>query len=260
MSGLKALQDDFKRHVMHGDEDIAAQVVGTATLSNDLRLGIYRHAYRARLEEALASDYEMLRKLVGEPAFSTTCQDYIDAFPSRYASLRWFGQDFPPWLGYAPDKGSHDWYAEMAQLEWSFIGAFDAADAEALTEADAAAIPPEAWPGLRMEFHPAVRLVPLWWNTVARWRAAKEDGTPPEPVRLPQASDCLLWRQHLMTQYRSLEADEALLLRAALEGADFATLCGTLAEEMTDQELVPMTAAGYLKTWLVAGMITAFHY
>jgi hypothetical protein len=260
MPSLKELQHSFKRHLMSDDEAIARHVVGTATLSNELRLGIYRHAYRARLEEALASDYEMLRKLVGEEAFSVTCQDYIDTFPSRYFSLRWFGQDFPQWLGYAPEAGSHDWYAEMAQLEWSFVGAFDAADVDSLSEADMAAVPPEAWPALRLGFHPSVRLLPLWWNTLARWRAAKEASTPPEPLRLPQPGDCLLWRQQLTTRYRSLQADEALLLRAALAGADFAALCGALAEEMEEQELVPMQAAGFLKTWLAAGMITDLHY
>jgi len=58
-----------------------------------------------------------------------------------------------------------------------------------------------------------------------------------------------------MTQYRSMEADEAVALQAVLAGANFSELCGALADEIQDQEMVPMKAAGFLKTWLAAGMI-----
>ena len=212
-----------------------------------------------RLEEALESDYEILKQLLGEEVFSEACMAYIQQYPSRYYSLRWFGRDFPVFLGYQAESGEHHWPAEIAQLEWSFIGAFDAADAVSLTEADAAAIPPEAWPELRMQFHPSVRTLSIWWNTLARWRAAKNAQPIPEPARLPEPAQCLLWRHELMTQYRSMEADEAIAIQSALAGASFSEICGALAEEMQDQEMVPMQAAGFLKTWLAAGMITVFN-
>jgi len=74
----------------------------------------------------------------------------------------------------------------MAQLEWSFVGAFAAADAEAATEADAAAIAPEAWAELTIRFHPSVRTMAIWWNTLTRWRMSKNAETVPEPVRLAE--------------------------------------------------------------------------
>jgi len=255
---LKELQATFKQHLMQDDGAIARHVVGTETLSNELRLSIYSHAYRARLEEALATDYDMLRKLVGENAFSTACQDYIDAFPSTYTSLRWFGQHFAKLLAYDAEQGSHDWFAEMAQLEWSFTMAFDAADAESVMEADVAAIPIDAWPSLVIEFHPSVRLMPIWWNTLGRWRAAKNDESVAEPQRLSESADCLLWREQLTTRYRSLASGEAVALRAALAGKEFSDICGALAEQLRDQESVPMKTAGYLKTWLAAGMVVGF--
>lgn len=148
----------------------------------------------------------------------------------------------------------------MAQLEWNFVGAFDAANAVAMTEADVAAIPPEAWSNLCMTFHPSVRMFTIWWNTLVRWRAAKDSEVVPEPVRLSEPAQCLLWRNDLMTRYRSVEADEAIALQAALAGANFPEVCGALAEEMQDQEMVPMKAAGFLKTWLSMGMISGFVY
>ncbi|WP_455198093.1 hypothetical protein, partial [Kaarinaea lacus] len=74
-----------------------------------------------------------------------------------------------------------------------------------------------------------------------------------------QYSYCLMWRKDLVTQYRSIEADEAIALSAALSGANFSDICGSLADELDDQEQVPIKAAGYLKGWLVSGMLTRLH-
>jgi hypothetical protein len=256
---LKELQDAFKRNVLSGDETFAQYINSTESASSDLRLDIYSNAYYARLEEALETDFEITKQLLGEDVFSEACMAYIHKYPSRYFSLRWFGQDFPKFLGYQADSGEHHWPAEMAQLEWSFTGAFDAADAEPATEADIAAIPPEAWAELRIGFHPSMCTFDIWWNTLARWRAAKNNEPVPEAKRLAQPAQCLLWRQDLLTQYRSMEADEAVAFQVALDGASFPELCGALAEEMQDQEQVPMRAAGFLKAWLAAGMITDFY-
>lgn len=258
MSSLKELQNAFKQNVLTGDEAFGKYIISTEAVSSDVRLAIYGNAYYSRLEEALESDYEILKQLLDEDVFEEVCLAYIHKYPSHYFSLRWFGQDFPGFLGYQPDTGEHHWPAEMAQLEWSFVGAFDAANATAATEADAAMLPPEAWATLKMSFHPSVRTIAIWWNTLARWRAAKNVETVPDAVRLSEPGQCILWRHELMTQYRSMEADEAVALQAALAGANFSELCGALAEEMQDQEMVPMKAAGFLKTWLAAGMITGF--
>jgi len=256
MPGLKELQNAFKRNVVNGDEEFGKYINSTEAVSGDVRLAIYGNAYFARLEEALESDYEILKQLLGDDVFSEVCMAYTHKYPSRYYSLRWFGQDFPAFLGYQPASGEHHWPAEMAQLEWSFVGAFDAADAVVATEANVTAIAPEAWAELTIQFHPSVRTMAIWWNTLPRWRAAKHAQTVPGPVRLPEPARCVLWRHELMTQYRSMATDEAVALQAALAGASFSGLCGALADEMQDQEMVPMKAAGFLKAWLAAGMIS----
>ena len=258
MLSLKEIQHAFTKNVMSDDQSITEHVIGTTMGSSELRMGIYGNAYRERLIEALANDYEMLEKLLGEDNFRIICTSYIKKYPSIYYSLRWFGKNFPDFLEYSPEKGHHDWEAEIAHLEWQFINAFDSANIETVTEADAASIPPEAWPTLSMDFHPSVKLLNLWWNTLDLWLAAKKDTQPPQPERLNQQSHCLMWRNNLMTQYRSLEADEAVALSSALAGANFSDICSALASEINDPEQVPMKAASFLKGWLAAGMLTQF--
>jgi len=256
MLSLKDIQDAFTNNILADDQSIVQHVVGTQKASSEVRLAIYANAYRERLIEALANDYEMLEKLIGEDNFRLMCTSYIDQYPSTYYSLRWFGKDLPEFLEYSPDKGQHDWEAELAQLEWQFIEAFDSENIETVSEANAAAIPPESWPTLSMVFHPSVKMLNLWWNTLDLWQAAKKDTQPPQPTRLSQQSHCLLWRDKLRTQYRSLEPDETVALSAALAGANFTEICTAIATEIDDQELVPMRAASFLKTWLAASMLT----
>lgn len=257
MHGLKELQAAFKRGVMQGDAGIIDVIADSQTASRELRLAVYEHAYRSRLVEALGTDCAMLQKLLGEAPFTALAQGYIDAHPSRFFSLRWFSGELARYLGYDAKQGGHGWEADMAQLELSFVDTFDAADGPVAGEAEAAAIAPEAWAGLRLDFHPSVQLISLHWNTLERWRAAKQDETVPAPRRLEQALKCLLWRQQLSTQYRSLQPLEAIALQAAMAGAGFAEICGVMADCLQDQQQVPMLVAAYLKSWLAAGLISA---
>jgi hypothetical protein len=53
MNALTRLQDDFQRRVLGGDAGILDAVVGNATADAAERVGVYVHAYSARLVEAL---------------------------------------------------------------------------------------------------------------------------------------------------------------------------------------------------------------
>jgi len=256
MPSLKEIQDAFTQNVLSDDPGIVEHIRGTKKASSELRLAIYSNAYRERLIEALGNDYEMLEKCLGEDNFRGLCTSYIEKYPSTYYSLRWFGRNFPAFLEYSPEQGFHRWEAELAQLEWQFIEAFDSANIDSISEADAAMVPPSAWPTLSLVFHPSVKLLTLWWNTLDIWRAAKKDQQPPQPERLSQQSHCLIWRDGLMTQYRSLEADEATSLSVAIHGDNFSEICSALATELHDQEQVPMRAASFLKGWMAASMLT----
>ena len=78
MLSLKDIQDAFTNNILADDQSIVQHVVGTQKASSEVRLAIYANAYRERLIEALANDYEMLEKLIGEDNFRLMCTSYID--------------------------------------------------------------------------------------------------------------------------------------------------------------------------------------
>ena len=82
------------------------------------------------------------------------------------------------------------------------------------------------------------------------------DETPPRPDGADHPVPWLLWRQNLQNYFRSMAADEAAALDAALRGVTFGEICEALAEWLPDEE-IPLRAASLLGTWADSGIIVA---
>jgi len=262
MPRLSEVQAEFARYVLTGGDRMVEHVLDDGGIGPELRLAVYANAYRARLVETLAKDFAALRHHLGEEEFEALAHDYMDIHPSRYFSLRWFGQALPAFIeGHAVGRASPA-LAELARLEWAFVDAFDAEDVACADEATAARVPPAAWPTLRIALHPSVQLVWHEWDILALWRGYRDERPPREPTRLEAPGCCLAWREGLDTRYRALAPDEAGGLRALAGGGDFSVLCEEVAaclpaDQAEDPQQAALRAATLLKTWLNAGLICA---
>lgn len=255
-SNLARLQRAFRRQLQDGDGDIADSIVDDPLVGSSRRLGIYQYAYFARLEEALAEDFPALHAVLGDQAFTELCREYSRCHPSSHPSLRWFGAQMAGFLSRSEPYRSYPLLSELARFEWLLIMAFDTEDAPVLGEADAARVPPQQWPGLRIALHPAVHSFSYRWNILPIWQACKAEAEVPEPVQLPGRLHGVIWREDSTTRYRSLEAEEYLMMQRAREGADFSALCEALSG-IVEPDQAPLSAAGILRTWLKHGMVTA---
>ncbi len=259
MPDLSGVQQRFVDWLLHTDPAFAGDVADDGRIPLETRLGIYRNAYALRLMEALMDAYPALHTLLGDARFEDLARAYIDAHPSSYRSIRWFGDRMAAFLRDRPPYREQPVLAEMAAFEWALRGAFDAADVRPLTRAALAGIPPEAWAGLRFVFHPSLARLDLGWNVPRLWRAidAGEAPVPPEAAEYPVG--WAIWRRDLRTWFRSLEVDEAWALDRMRAGAAFAEVCAGLAEWI-DEPYVPERAAGFVAQWLGDGLIvTADH-
>lgn len=235
------------------DAALQASLVASPTLSVEQGLAIYHHAYRARLLGVMREDFPALRYCLGDEAFARRVQAYLDAYPSRHFSLRWLGERFAGFLQQHLSAEHRAPLVELANLEWAFTLAFDAPPGEPLRLEQMAQLPAAEWPALQVQLLPCVQPLQLHYNSVALWQAAKAEGELPPSQRLAQPILCLLWRHQLISQYRSLTADEASALLGMCDGGwNFAELCAQLAEHT---ELAPARAAGWLKQWLSEGLL-----
>ncbi len=284
MSALTDLQSDFQSFLLDGNERMLSRVTGTAKVGAEQRLAIYYDAYRLRLLEALTSNYPVLRAWIGDEEFENAGIAYLTAHPSRHFSIRWFGHRLPEFLAATEPWSGTPFLAEIASLEWALSEVFDAENGTVMAVEDMARIPVDAWPDMRMQFHPAMQRLDLRWNVPIIWKAinrnidvekntvscrgetsatpatgnarqaeALHDIPTPEAGEYPQS--WLIWRQDLRTYFRSLPVDEAWALDAARSGESFAAICEGLCEWI-DAQNVALHAAGLIKLWITDGIVS----
>lgn len=255
MIGLAELQADFQAYLLDQPNAMTEHVNDTAKADAGLLLSVYRHAYEARLIEALGEDFDALKQLVGDQAFDAIARAYLVAHPSRHASLGPFGRHFADFLAAMPPWSGRPYLAELAGFEWALRRAFDAADAAPIAVDALAGVPGEAWPGLTFRLLPSFRRLDLAWTVPQAWQAVASgaDAILP-PVPCDPAVAWAVWRPALTTEFRSLEPDEADALDALARGEPFAALCERLCR-WVDAEAAPARAAGLLRGWIDQGMM-----
>jgi hypothetical protein len=213
------------------------------------RLAIYHRAYRARMHEALGEAYERTWTYIGDELFAQLAGAYLDAHPSTFTNLRWFGGDFPAFL--ARELPEHPYVAELAAFEWTLGLAFDAPDAAEAHIDTLRVLAPQDWAALRFDLHPSVNLLPMRYNGAALWQALGEQREPPAPEATDQT--WLVWRRALQPHFRSLDPFEAQALAALARGATFGEICEAVCGGV---DAVPRIAA-CLRDWLASGMLRA---
>lgn len=256
MSALSCTQASFQAYVLAGDDGIVTEIAGADDAFRRTRLEIYYNAYRLRLAEALATDYEILKTCVGDETFDAIVRDYIEARPSVYRNVRWFGGQLADFLHDEPRYAARPILADLARFEWTLGLAFDAAETAALRFEDIAAVPPEAWAGLRLTFHPALHVVDLRTNAVAVWNELKNANHGIAPESLPEPLRWAIWRKRLSPYFRSLEADEAWALDAMRDHLGFGEICAGLCQWLPEEQAAPRAAA-LLRGWVDEGWIAS---
>jgi len=253
MLELLPLQQRFLQWLMVGEPSLADDICDDGRVPLEVRLGIYRNAYQLRLIEALTDGFPALHTLLGDVRFESLARAYVDAHPSEYRSIRWFGDRMTEFLG-TEGYADQPLLSEMAAFEWALRGALDAADAQPLARSTLTALPTEDWARLRLDFHPSLTRLDLEWNVPQLWRAIDAEAEPIPAQRAEFPIPWMVWRKELSNWFRSLEVDEAWALDHMREGGDFSSLCAGLTEWI-DEANVPMRAAGFVATWLDEGLL-----
>jgi len=256
MNQLGRIQQNFQDRILFPqDTDSPAWISPTGRARPETQLGAYSYAYRARLTEVLASDYPAVHMAIGDDAFAELTAAYIRNYPSQYFSLRDFSRHMPQFMQLHRPVTDQQWLYELASFEWALCEAFDAADAPILTEIFLTGYATEDWPQLRFAVHPSLHRLDFNWNIPEMWQVLTSD-TPSEITALEgQPSAWLVWRDDLITRFRSLQQDELRAFDCLCAGDNFADICTALATQFAVEE-VPYRAVTLLKTWLAQGLIS----
>lgn len=253
---LSEIQAQLQAAILDGHEGILALLFDGAHASRTTLLGVYRHAYMARLTEVLMNDYPLLSSYVGDDFFRPLARSFIIAHPSRSQNVRWFGSAFPEFLAKHESASEHPHLSELADIERSVANAFDSPDAPLLSVGDLALYPPNDWERLTFVFHPSVAFLQTTTNAFDLWKALKENEPPPDVVHLSSREHVAVWRHGTTPNVRRISNEEAMLCQEMRQGVPFGGLCEMLATYNETGD-ISARAAGYLQTWLAGGMLSS---
>lgn len=261
-SSLAQLQQTFQSHVLNPEENASVQWISAkGRAAPEIQLSIYSHAYQARLIEVLSNDYPAVLRALGEEQFETLAKSYIKAHPSHYFSLSDFGKNLSPFiyqLTQLTDTVWHEmpWLTELALFEFTLGEAFNAADACIFTDHDMANVPAEVWAELNFILHPSVKRLSFNYNIVEIWQTLTDDTPQAIEAKKEEPNQWLIWREQLITQFRSMEVDEQLAFNTLYNRGDFTDICESLVT-LINEEDIPLHAASFLKTWINQGLISS---
>ncbi len=236
--------------------DVGAWVRGDARADAERRLEIYVSMYRARLVEALESQFPRLARRLGSEDFAALCRDYAGDVPSRHPSLRELGRALPAWL--AAKRPARPALAALAALEWARVDLHDQADEPVMTLEVLGEVPPEEFAALPLRLIAAHRFVEVDGGTEGLWDALGPETE--EPPRHPDgafagtAATLLVWRQGIAVYHRALGSSECAALGEAARGVPFGLVCDSLCAA-GDEETAAARGFGWLSTWIADGLL-----
>lgn len=257
---LADLQRAFQDYVLASSDAFTGQVRDTSKADRVTLLDVYRDGYALRLIEVLTIDFPGVLAMAGPEAFDILTRAYIASHPSRHPSVRWFGRQLADFLATTTPYDSTPALAEMARFEWALGEAFDSVDAEPVKAKAVMAVPPEAWETIAFEPLPSLRCLAFAHDVPSSWqrREEVEPGTL-EVTLLDAPVPWVIWRPERVSNFRSLEPDEAAMLGAMIERQPFPALCEALLPHVGEDQAAAR-AAGLLRAWVEEGMIGSFSH
>lgn len=250
VAGLAAMREEDPRLASMLEEMIESD----DRLSAVQRLDVYANMYFYRLLDSLKGDYPVLLAVLGEADFHNLITDYLLAHPSSHPSLRHVGHHLSACLRQHPLAGARPWLADLAELEWTLVDVFDAADTPVLGTADLERLAPEDWADARFAPGSSVRLLRLSWAVDDLWDRAQREELTGDPEG--EAIAVQVWRRDLRVYHRTLEPLERDCLTLLLAGQPFGAWCEH-ATESVGEEAAASRVVALLRRWLDEGVLSA---
>lgn len=230
----------------------ASFVRGDARASAAERVAVYAFMYRARLVEALESQFPRLAKWLGSAVFTELVHGYVDEHPSTRPSLRFLGAMLPDWLSRRhPELHA----ADLARLEWARADIFDARDESALGLESIRAWPQDHFAELPITLIAAHRLLRLDRGTAEVWRRVGDDRAAAEEQRRePGSESVLVWREGVSVFHRTVDEAERESLALAAAGTSLGRICESAGASADVHDAIGQ-AFGWVWSWANDGLL-----
>lgn len=248
-SRLNDLQSVFCKFLLRGlhEDQIAAQLRPPSKQQAVQRLDIYRNGYFTRLEKALAHDFPVSERILGQSRFARFAGDYVLAHPSESPSLRYLGHQFANWLKIHAGTT----IADLAAIEWAVMQVFDGPNVAPADLNCLQSFSPTDWPRLKVTLLPTLTLLQLSSDADRVWLAKGENielnTEPPRQLAIGRDED-------FRAVFIELDSDTFAVLTALANEPRLAIASEQLAETR-DPASVPQRIAQSLHQALACGWV-----
>lgn len=258
--------DEAQRLIGLGRDELETIVRRSRSLTASERIGIYAHAYYARLLECLGESFPVLRRVLGPELFEPIAFEYLQRHPSKSYTLDRLGDRFARFLEEhrAADAGEPpawpEMLADLARFEHAIARVFDGPGLEGeppLAVEDLQTLGAEGFAAARLVPAPSLRLLtfrfPLNDLYTAARRADEEDELQ---FPAPGIEHVALCRRDFVVRRYPLTPIEHALLASIVGGATVGEALAAAAEvaecSAPGEDLGPLLERSFA-AWTVAG-------
>jgi hypothetical protein len=235
-------------------EDLGEVVLPSHSMTSAERIGVYHGMYLMRMEEALETDYPVIRYHLGDHQFAHLVREYVQRFPSTSYTLNRLGDHLPQFFLDQPEWPQAAFLHDLARLELAMTEVFDEEETQVLGAAELEEVSPEAWEAARLQPIAAFRLLAFKHSVTPNLVAFHEDRPSPSPRR--RASWVALYRRDYSVLRLELSRAEHDLLRAITDGTPLGeALAVAAASSKSSRQQAKVFR--WFRTWISEGLFTA---
>ncbi|WP_321392187.1 DNA-binding domain-containing protein [Emcibacter sp.] len=189
---LHKLQDKFKLFVLTGEADKLARHVKRTDRHADERLMIHFNNSRITLIDALADNFPVLCRLVGQSFFHQLAASYVKEHLPVTPVLAEYGHTLPEFIGGRRELENYGYLVDIARLELAWNRAIHSRDATPIDQEDLAVVNLEQPEGLVFHFLPSLELVSSNFPLLKIWQDNQQDEDPRDNINLDEGPDHII--------------------------------------------------------------------
>jgi len=252
--------EEWVRSAVRGEEPgrpTGEVVTALPNLGPEEQIGIYRHAWIARLVGCLEEDFPAVAHAVGAEAFHALARAYVLACPPRSWNIARAGDRFAAFVAAREGLAHREFLAELATLEWTVTSLLDREGPAPMDPAVLRDLPPERIAAARFRPAATAALLDFTYPVNAYFQAVRDGGKPAIPSPGPSAvavfragapGEERVWRHDLTPPMRAVLA--GLFAGSTLEEA-----VGAAAEAPgADAEGLAEGIGGWFREWATGGV------
>jgi hypothetical protein len=248
----QAIESDPAAHVIQSDrlEDV---VLPSHSMTSAERIGVYHGMYLMRMEEALETDYPVIRYHLGDHQFSHLVREYVQRYPSTSYTLNRLGDHLPRFFLDETDWPQAAFLHDLARLELAMTEVFDEEESPVVGVEELQTVPPDAWEAVRLLPIAALRLLSFKHAVIPNLVAFHEGRPSPSPRR--RASWVAIYRRDYSVLRFELSRAEYGLLCGLVDGAPLGEALATAAESKSPRQQAKIFQ--WFRTWVSKGLFAA---